>query len=608
MIQSILDKLINSNYEFIIFFIPFILLTIAILVLSKLIKVKFQNTNIGYNFIFIWGAIINVLFFSDFLGIPFSVVYFALILVTILFALYCLQKSRISIRSIFKFNLSLKLFIVWLIGLFIISIPIIYVFPKGTLITGYTVSNDSVAHSIFAKGYQVDRENNIISEAAKEYPRGFHSLVLYSDPILKGDIKDILLPILIVSFSFIIFSTFDIVSRYKSIKGLNRYLILLVPLVPFFLIATTYHLFVTQIAVIPLLITGLYTIFKSKFKTKFEVISFLVIFFAVLNIYGIYAVSILVLAGLLRLGYLLYKKQFHLPKQYFNKKFIIALIPLFIIFLPTIINTVQSIKSTIIAFMGRGEMFASSGNLPWGYLSPFLVTGIWSDGTYRETPGPFLIYCLLAVFAVQVVLISKLKKSYALKASLAISVLFLIISMVVFRSVYIQFKYLSFLTPFFVLVPCISLVLLFKNTQNKFLKLIPTLFIAVFIILATILPFKTYKRVPYLTQENEFSKLEYLNSEYIQKGSTLLLTVDDWFGYYMQQPDDFTPLTGYFPQYYENTELDYVIIDNLYDPEKTFAAYLLSHPELASTLDSTDENCIKKFEERFTIYSINCEI
>lgn len=609
----------NINYrpEYLIFLLFAASLIVILFFAARLLKYYLPHFSYGLLITVLWSLLINIAFLLDFLRVS-PVVYYLLLTHSIIsFTIYTIFKKKVKISEIIKdgdTKYLLKLFVAWAAGIFIILIPLFFLLPKGTIIPAAGISTDSLVHSLLANGSEFTQEIGLNTYWDQEYPRGFHAFIYYSNEVLNIDVRVILMPMVALGYSFIIFFVEDLINKKRYVKGINKFLLLLVPFVSFLILTTSYALFLAQIAVIPLLLICLNFILKKNIQPDLKnLIIFTIIFTAISNIYGVYAVNVIFIGLAIKIAYELW--QFYQNREKiqllrlgkslmtFFRKNILILAFLLITAIP---SAILLYRNTISAFVNSTITFQGEGNLRSGFLSPFHITGLWQPGLeYRDELNTFFIYLLLGVLLFQLFFIFKTQLSKNIYRINSVLMLLIVISLIIFRNVYIHFKYLTYFVPFFLILFGLSVVKFFNHKYTKF-SYLATLILAAFTLGSIISSSVSLRKLPAAT-EQYFSPIEEIKEKYLDKNTALIISGDAWSQYYIKDGDDYIGFADYaFPEKrFNNQDIDILIIDTYFDIEKEVEKLLNKYPEILIRKQNTPSECINQ-NERFFIYNLKC--
>jgi hypothetical protein len=260
--------------------------------------------------------------------------------------------------------------------------------------------------------------------------------------------------------------------------------------------------------------------------------------------------------------------------------------------------------------LSTAELANAVGNLPNGYLSSLHLSGLWPSGLeyrgalYGQSSASGDI--LAAVLVVEAWLIGS--------ARLPLSAIFLLIafavpwvsSAVLINSPYVNFKYLTYFIPVFLMSAAVAGVRLLEEGRKNLGGLSrraatvgAVLLFVVYIGSSVYAPLKMAAVTPTLLP-GHVASFEALSEE-VANQRALLLSREDWLLFY-SQPDDYLPLTLYVPRAYSNQAIDAVVIDEAWADDAK--RYLDSFPQLRDR--SLSSPCSKFVSNRFRIYYLNC--
>jgi hypothetical protein len=588
-------------------------ITLLLLAVASYLRLFVQKVNYGLLVIFSWAVLINLLFIADFLELSGRTVFAVLALFVLVVIAIGGWKYKTKVfaeyRRVNDFRQLALLLAGWFIGFAVLIVPLAAGVANRTTISGHFVSNDSVIHAIFARGFEFTRTARPLSDYYNaNYPRGIHSFFFYSDKLLQADAYETLLPAILFTYSLVFFAAYYLLSKMQAGRSSSRYLIALAPVVPYLVVAASYSMFAAQIAVVPLMIVAATIIIYLRFDRSLwlNLLALAVISLAAFSIYSVLPIS--VIAAVAGFKVLLSWWERRQGKLVWDVKLsrrtlltiLFTTVVLTLLALPSIMLAKNMISPKSDSEVGGG-LLTSVGNLPSGYLDPLHVTGLWASGTeYRG----YLInefsdwgYLLLVVFTIQIVLISRARLDRRFLIMLSAFALPCLVILVVVRNQYIQFKYLTFFIPLFTLAWFIGLDKLLSKLKWYFAVAVLFSVIAVFVVV----PLRSYKLYPSLL-DYQFAELSSLHEKYADKGRTLFLSQEDWLQYFIDSSDDYVPMTLYIPLAYFDTGLDYIVIDNAYPQEVT--AYLETKPDLQQMVSSG--KCQTQEFNRYTVIDVNC--
>ncbi len=611
-------ELLNINVHFFILFSTQIVILIFILFVSNLVQgifFKDHPSKLSYSVLVIWSILLSILHFCDFfelMNVPLILI--GSVLISILL-LYFYTRAGNQFRDLVKNvrNRYLIPLLVWSAFVFMLIYPFLLM-PKGAEVTGYFISNDSVMHSLMMEGFEKTRERVFFPDYYNEsYPRGIHSYGFFLNEIVSEEIQLLPITVTIISYSLLIFVLFDI-KVYRQTSFINKMIFACLIASPFLILATIYHLFLPQIAVIPLVMILVIRWLDYKRKTSLiELIFDGFIIIAILNIYGVFGLSIVGIAMILRVftiivrpsavektrGYLL----LNFKILYENKLLAILTVILFILFLvPGVSSSVNILLAQTSNEIGS-DLLESNGNLPDGFLETYHITGIWHpDLTYRDRlVGDYSGYAYLLLFTlcIELYFVYGLKNRGVFRSALLVGFVCLA-SILIFYNSYIHFKYLTYLVVALILAFSVGL-LEFQTTRKR--KLMSVVISIIFIISAAYINYHSVQLIP-VKYRHEFDMLESITDSYfLDDNKTLFLTKDDWIQIYIDNENDYVPLTQYIPTpipKYE--ELGEIIIDRGYkEPIEEFLS------ENGYPNPFLDETCNVNISDRYFVHTVGCE-
>ncbi len=605
--KAIIEKVFSPNLtmEQFTFFLVGIILILGLLIISKIVKAKFKSLNLGLIFIALWSLLINIAFFFDYLELGTNFFVGTLIVLLIAFIAYSIAIWKINFKEVFDKNL-LKYSISYCIVLFVILFAFLYVSPKDTVMPAPWLSNDSIVHSIIAKGKEISTASNLDPYFNKYYIKGFQSLIFHLSNIFSRETYYLLFPFTAIAYATLFFSFADILEDHKRITSFKKLLIIILAVLPFITIVSLYGLFVAQVAVIPVLLTCLYNIFKIDLKsTKPAFIAFVyLVFLGVINVYGVYAFTVIAL-GLGLKGLIEIRKNKIKPlithfKSTIKKPSLRALFvscAFAIITIPIIWQFVLNAQGSL---RFNAIIFAVNPN----FYSAFHLTGIWfSNDNFRDTATNLNSYKFFIVMAIIFFFIFKRKINEALTYSLITLATFLFVFVLILNVPYASFKYMTFFVPLFILAFGIN----YFYTTEKYKRL--SILGMIFFIALT---FGSYWRI-FINEDTSTKKyleeVESINNDYLKKGSTLIFSGETRLNYFSEESDDVFQTMWYLPKY-EDQVIDFVIVQwrtvgvDL-ETYRMYSEFMDSHRDIKEEIANLKADCIEQRDE-FTIYNLKC--
>lgn len=624
MLKMITDVIHVRHF---LYLIPFVLVAFLVIYTARILKYYLPQKSNGFNVILVFATFINWFFINDYFQINSAITWGILLLGIALFSIYTYNrfKPAIGANSVKTENNRdfIKLIATYLIGIALICVPLLFFIPKNVIVVGDSVSSDIIQHSVFSQGYSHSRPLNIIKDD-DSYPRAFHSTMYYINEFVDYQPPYVVLLGLIMFYAFMVFVMDEFLFYSNLRKRKIRYLLMLLPLVPFLMLATLYHTFAPHIASIPFILIGLFGILNLNIRSKYfirDLLLLAVIGLVTFNIYSIFALNVLVVGILIKLAIEIYKNRTELKyafqksnalKFYKNNMFgtksslgVIALIILGLIpAIPLLIATY------VYTSTGTGFLLTSNGNLS-DFLSPFHLTGIWpSDQDYRSQLSAWTSYLFVGILTIQLFFLFRAKITNTLKATLGILFFLNVLGVVLINNRYVEFKYITFFIPVFIFVFGMGVVNFADNIKNsKLSKVVSAGTLLLYIFLAVGLSSASYREVPTINADGKFNTLIQLQDTYFDDFSTLYIGYDDWTIYFREQNDDYFPTLGYLANKYDNQEVDYFIVDPIYveDIDQRVENFLKKYPELQNRTENINSECITTFLNRYTVYDFNCQ-
>lgn len=624
MFKSITDVIHIRHF---LYLAPFVLVAFLIIYTARILKYYLPQKSNGFNVILVFATFINWFFVNDYFEVNPAITWGLLLIGVALFSIYTYNRFKPIVNSVsLKSDTNrefIKLIATYLIGIVLICIPLLFFIPKNVIVVGDSISSDIIQHSVFSQGYSHSRPLNIIKDD-DSYPRAFHSTMYYVNELVNYQPPYVVLLGLIMFYAFMIFVMDEFLFYSNLRKRRIRYLLMLLPLVPFLMLATLYHTFAPHIASIPFILIGLFGILNLNFRSKYflrDLLLLVVIGLATFNIYSIFALNVLVVGIIVKLGFELYKNRRQLKQAvqkenlssfYINNRFgsksslgVISLIILGLIpAIPLLIATYVYTKT------GTGFLLTSNGNLA-DFLSPFHVTGIWpADQDYRSQLSVWTMYLFIGILAIQLFFLFRAKITNTLKATLGILFFLNVLGVVFINNRYVEFKYITFFIPIYILVFGMGIVSVTDTIKNNKLRVGAVVgSILLYIFLAVGVSSASYREVPTINADGKFNTLMQLQDTYFDEASTLYVGYDDWTIYFREQNDDYFPTLGYLANKYNNQDVDYFIVDPIYveDIDKRVVKFLSGYPELEYRIENLSPDCITTFLNRYTVYDLKCQ-
>lgn len=578
----------------------FIFLSTVVIIsqsLNKILKID----KLGFTTLSLTSLIITFVFILDFFEIlnrNLNILIIALLPITAL-SLQLSKVSRLTIIDLKRISIHLGLLA---ISIFIISLPLIFIYPADTLITGYSVTNDSLIHAILGRGYEYTRDIGLASVYNEGYTRGIHSLISLFSNILNIESFNLLFPVTISFFALTPLVFLDLRNRFR-IDRFNIFIISLLSISPFLTLNTVYTLFVPQIVSIPFVFAVIFNIPTISSKLL-KIILWMIVLAGIFNIYGVFSLTLSVFIVIGLVVYRIFKnRQLIKINRPVVMKFLFAISVFLILSIPAFSINLKTIARQSTTEIGS-DFLVSFGNLAQ-FLSPYHITGFWIRGIeYRSTlEGSYanVQYFFIVVLIVQIFFILDKKREYKNLYTLILFFIPILAAVFIVKNPYIQFKYFTYIIPIFSVFFGVGFYRYFNN--SRILKIFTLVFLSLYIFVNIFLYIRSFRTLPSIDR-NYLSMLSDVSNRYFTEEGVVLLTREDWFQYYVNKSNTYLPVTSYLSKKYSNEPIRYVIVDIKSEDAQL---YLSRHPDLSDKLNNVPANCIVEEYERFTVYDFNCK-
>jgi hypothetical protein len=480
-------------------------------------------------------------------------------------------------------------------------VPLVTVFPDRTLVTGNFICNDSVAHAVLMRGFDVVHGPYGAWTHYSVYPDAFHAVIFGLRGVLPADAPSFLLPASIWAAAFFGLPMLMLVDVERESGRLASVLVAASPAAAFLLGMSVYLFFIGQMAVLPL-VSGAVVIVASWTPDDLRgsrILLPLAIVGAALASYGLIALSLVAFAASLRAMVAGWRHRLRIvsrARAYVSAMtrrtswLAMAVAGLFVV--PALMQ------------IARGYAFfstrtTSSGNL-FGLLSPLHVTGFWKSGLdYRVAIAhrePLAALGLALVLALEIVLVWRARPS---RTALIVLVTFgvpVAASAALVPGPYINFKFLTFFTGVWIAVVSLAIV---RAAGRRRTRLGPVA-LAIVMALMVSTPLASFRRVPALT-DRWFDAMSGLRAAHLSRGAVLILSPEDWFQYY-RDVDDVAPMTTYFHQVDDGRRMDEILVDVRFEAE-ALAVLRQRWPDARERLAECHGTML---DGRFRVYSFAC--
>ncbi len=488
------------------------------------------------------------------------------------------------------------------VGLYLV--PLVLVFPPDTLITGNFVSNDSVVHAILMRGHAVVHGAFGGWPYLGIYPDGFHAVVFALSRFFPtADSPYFLLPASIWTSSFFGLSVAMMLGTEGERPDAVSLLVAASPAAAFLLTTSTYLYFIGQLSVLPFVV-GTAVIVPSWSADDVSgrgLMLALLPIAAGVAVYGLFAASLVAFATAvavvpaIRHPLRLLAELTSLARACVRPFPMVSLAVIGLLLLPVVIQIDRG-------FSFFASQASSPGNLPGGFLSPLHITGFWKDGAeYRapltggDSPAAML---LAAVFAIQVALVARARLSRAAIVTLVTVAVPVVVSSLVVKSPYINFKYLYLLTAVWVPLAALGLARLVSRVSGR--RLVAAVAVGVVVAIMAGGSLRSFRLLPPLPAD-WFHQLAVIRANHLDREPVLILSREDWFQYY-RDDNDIAPMTFYFGQKYTSQPVREILVDVGYEQDaERFLDRLV--PGSANRLESCPDETI---EGRFKFYDFGC--
>jgi hypothetical protein len=480
-------------------------------------------------------------------------------------------------------------------------VPLVTVFPDHTLVTGNFICNDSVAHAVLMRGFDVVHGVYGAWTHYSVYPDAFHAVMFGLRDALPADAPSFLLPASIWAAAFFGLPMLMLVDVEREPGRLASVLVAASPAAAFLLGMSVYLFFISQMAVLPF-VAGAVVIVASWTPDDLRgsrILLPLAIVGAALASYGLIAFSLVAFAASLRVIAAVWRHRLRIASRarayasaMTRRTSWIAMIVAGLLVAPALIQ------------IARGYAFfstrtTSSGNL-FGLLSPLHVTGFWKSGLdYRVAIAhrePLAALGLALVLALEIVLVWRARPSRAALIALVTFGVPVAASAALVPGPYINFKFLTFFTGVWIAIVSLAIV---RAAGRRRTRLGPVA-LAIVMALMVSTPLASFRRVPALT-DRWFDAMSGLRAAHLARGAVLVLSPEDWFQYY-RDVDDIAPMTVYFHQVDDGRRMDEILVDVRFEAE-ALAVLRQRWPDARERLAECHGTML---DGRFRVYSFAC--
>ena len=609
-------------------FVLFSALFVAVLLgFSSLLRLIVPERSYGFLVSLLWASLLSLSVVCDYMELSPAVFGGILLALIILYTVSLRRSGRLTVAEWRRTNSICDIgsvYLTWVLGFSALLFNLIFFVPLDAVVTGHFICNDSVIHALLSEGLKELRGYSLDPFYYTAEYRGIGSWLYYVNRgLFNVDVPKIILPATLFTCSFLVFVG-EYISSWCGVRSRYARGVASIALVtPYLLVITSYILFVGQVVVFPIVLFSVFQVIaiSSGRCTLFDLASLFISVIALLGIYGVFPVSVVVIAAALTIVWWCVEKgslNFVQPafkaccEALSSVRAFLLLAILVVIALPPL---TMALKMLFLQGRSGGstgtDILTSVGNLPGGYLSVFHLTGFWPEfADYRASFDgdlSFINYILFALLALQIVVITK---GINARASVILLLSFLIptiLSGVRSKGQYIHFKYLFFACSVFQFVFLLAVIELLRRSESlrgaRVIRPIVNSAIVLYLLAMLAFPALQFARIPSVN-EGDLKELSALRKHYFKKSDVLVLSKEDWLQYYVRGVGDFVPLTLYIPQSYHGQPIDYLIIDRAYEGDAT--TYLEGFPELRTKYSHRDTRCFKELSARFTVLNVHC--
>ena len=572
----------------------------------------------------LWGSLTGFTYVMDYLQVDRLAIFFLLGLLIMLVLADLLQRHRGELIQKFFYCNDVRelssLFVSWVVGVSVLSIPVWLIFSPDTIVSGHFISNDSVAHAHFARGFTYTRLRHMaLTEmiGAETYPRSFHSFLHLINYLLQVETSRLILPAAIFAYSMIVFALEPFCGEALSRRPWSwRLLVMGAAVSPVLTATSIYFLYLAQVYTAPFIFAAVSCVltFRRGEGIGWRLIEILTLAIASFLGYSVVALSLVALSVFVKLTEHCYSLHFS-PRAALGSVWKVAneirsvtslpglclggfvLIPLY----PGISSVVTLLAGQVDGSSGE-NLLLSNGNLN-SKLSFFSLTGFWIPGFdyRRHFHGDWREYLLGLALVLEVFIVSRAcHRLRGLFVAIVLTPVFLCGLFV--PGAYVHFKYLSFAEAafFFSAVASFAEFVLVRGYFGRVVGIVGCL---AMLIVSAILPAENLHSQATL-KESDWQELSTISRDYINRGRALVLTKEDWIQYFIEDPEDAAPLTQYMKTEWKEGEPDFMILDFRYHERAN--RYIGDNPWLQGSLSNFPSICIGSVGARYQVFDFTC--
>jgi hypothetical protein len=584
-----------------------------VLTVASFLRVRHPNLPYSTGSLYTWCGLIMAAHTADYIEaglVGFLFLLAAIVVGTVLYSFWYhkdspFDRDMITYYSHNSLKEVLLLACIWIAGIIVLLLPSFWVFPSSTVMTGVGISNDAIHHAFLSLGFAATRDITLsesFSHGLENYPRAAHSLLFQLATLLTIDPLILLLPFILIGYSFIVVCLHSLLVEEKhSISLDTTILVTLATVVPFLTSMSIHLLYFAHIVATPVILFTIYKLLKIDVNKN--------IVPQLLQISPLIAVSVL-LYSIFPLLFFVFALFFTGALGFFNRKTFHFGKPTLVDYTTLLIATLVSIPSifaffrlflpSIVGAAGSENLAGSSGIFP-SYLDLTHLTGMWPSGQeFRSTPIGTKTYLLLQIILLIVVLLAA-NSLTVFKKILVVNLSVLLIS-TIFSGTYVFFKI------FLMMIP-----IALASATYTLLHLSSFLFWRIFaaFIITLYFYFCSIKTLPnhfhtHVRSHTNFAELDSVVQKSCRNHSCLLLTREDWIRYFIRQNDDFAPMTQYLYKPWNGEQITWLMIDEK-SKEEAYS-YLSSTSEGQEVHKLINIKCHRLISKRWNLYNLDCNV
>jgi hypothetical protein len=518
----------------------------------------------------------------------------------------CTSGQYRTVLKITSLTEVITFYLTWLVGMIVISAPLLFLLPDDTIISGRHICNDILGHAIVAMGPQFYERVGLDTSLYHWYPKGFHSMLGYTAALLNRGTAEVILPFLLLSYSLMVAVAWELGSSLGIRSRLHLFGLALLACAPFFNMVVLYTGFAAQAAALPFILIGLVRIFSARVASVDQHL-FAIMFTALVSIalYSLFPVTILGLGIMIK-----FALDGAPVRAWWGsfKPILTARTGLFVMALLLLAYPALSQMALLVIRQLSGDSLAtdvlkSPGNLS-GYLSPLHLAGFWDPTLdYRLRSGrsqTWLEYVQLAAIAGYLWAFFALGVPFAVKGMLLTVLVPVVAIPILGLTEYLHFKYLALLIPIVIL----SVGVTFACSAERYRRRMNALFILLvsgLLYASLVYSSRVIGTWPTISR-NEYRSYAKFRDKHLTKGEVVVLSQDDWLRYFAVRPDVYLPLIGTLPTYYRGQQLKRIVVDKGYSGANFL--FFQQFPELEPIVKS--ERCRIASNSRFDVFRVPC--